>query len=191
MRHLHLAVAALLAASPAFADGDQFEPAMRHFLESEVSAWAEAPILIDAIRDANAARGDLDQAAIDALDAAWQSEVGTADTPTIDPVLNNAAADFLREHIAMSGGRITEVFIMDRHGLNVAASGLTSDMWQGDEEKFTMSFGHGANGVHIGNVDLDESTQRYQGQISVTVIDPETGEPIGALTVGVDAESLL
>ena len=28
-------------------------------------------------------------------------------------------------------------------------------------------------------------------QISVTIVDPDTGAPIGALTVGVDAESLL
>jgi hypothetical protein len=101
------------------------------------------------------------------------------------------AADFLRGQVDASGGRITEVFIMDRHGLNVAASAMTSDMWQGDEAKFTETYSMGAGAVHFSEVELDESTQRYQAQISVTIVDPSSGEPIGAMTVGVDAEALL
>jgi hypothetical protein len=80
---------------------------------------------------------------------------------------------------------------MDQHGLNVAASAMTSDMWQGDEAKFTETYSMGAGAVHFSEVELDESTQRYQAQISVTIVDPATGEPIGAMTVGVDAEALL
>jgi hypothetical protein len=80
---------------------------------------------------------------------------------------------------------------MDRHGLNVAASAITSDMWQGDEAKFTETYSIGAGAVHFSEVELDESTQRYQAQISVTIVDPSSGEPIGAMTVGVDAEALL
>ena len=109
----------------------------------------------------------------------------------IAPVLNNPVSDALRARIEASMGAMTEVFIMDEHGLNVAASAVTSDMWQGDEAKFQDTYGKGAGSVHIGEVELDESTQRYQGQISVTIVDPDTGAPIGALTVGVDAESLL
>jgi hypothetical protein len=77
------------------------------------------------------------------------------------------------------------------HGLNVAASAMTSDMWQGDEAKFTETYSIGAGAVHFSEVELDESTQRYQAQISLTIVDPASGEPIGAMTVGVDAEALL
>ena len=49
----------------------------------------------------------------------------------------------------------------------------------------------GAGATHLSEVEFDESTQTYQGQISVTVTDPATGTPIGALTVGVDAEALM
>jgi hypothetical protein len=108
----------------------------------------------------------IDQAQIDALDLAWRAEIGTSATPTIDPVLQSVAADFLRSRVDASGGRITEVFIMDRHGLNVAASAMTSDMWQGDEAKFTETYSIGAGAVHFSEVELDESTQRYQAQIS-------------------------
>ncbi|MBF9031697.1 hypothetical protein HKCCE3408_14950 [Rhodobacterales bacterium HKCCE3408] len=189
MRLAILTACAAFAAMPAVAN--EFEPTMRDYLESHVRSWAQSPVLIEAIRAMNAERAGFDQTMIDQMDQAWRSEVGSGARPTIDPIIDNPAADFLREQVAASGGQITEVFIMDEHGLNVAASALTSDMWQGDEDKFQMSYGAGSDGVHISDVELDESTQRYQGQISVTITDPETGEAIGAMTVGVDAESLL
>jgi hypothetical protein len=55
----------------------------------------------------------------------------------------------------------------------------------------TETYGIGPDAVHFSEVELDESTQRYQAQISLTIVDPATGEPIGAMTVGVDAEALL
>ena len=105
-------------------------------------------------------------------------------------MLENDAATFLREQVEASGGVITEVFIMDARGLNVAASATTSDFWQGDEAKHSETYGKGVDAVHFGEVEFDESTQSYQGQISMTLTDPATGEAIGALTVGVDAEAL-
>lgn len=187
--------AALLAASTFLTSpvsaADEFAPAMQAFLENNITAWANDPVLLDALRGANDVTAGYSDAEINALDQAWRAEVGTGTTPTITPVLNNAAADFLRSQIDASGGAISEAFLMDSVGLNVAASGVTSDMWQGDEAKFTATYGAGAGSIHIGDVELDESTQSYQGQISLTIVDPATGEMLGAMTVGVDAEALL
>ena len=185
-----LAVAAFAAlTSPASAN--EFEPAMRQFYEQEISNWASSQVLVDAIMDQNTTTMSYDQSRIDQLDATWRAEVGTDNAPTISPVLDNAAADYLRQQVASSGGTITEIFVMDGRGLNVAASATTSDYWQGDESKFTETHGVGPGAVHFGEVEFDESTQTYQGQISMTIADPSTGEPIGAMTVGVNAESLL
>ena len=178
-----------LTAMPALAN--DFEPAMRGFLETGIKAWASDQILIDAIRSQNADTGGYDRARVESLDQTWRAEVGTSATPTIDPVLENSASDFLREQVAKSNGRITEVFVMDAQGLNVATSAVTSDYWQGDEDKFQKTHGAGPGAVHFGDVEFDESSQTYQGQISITIVDPDTGAPIGAMTVGVDAESLL
>lgn len=168
-----------------------YVPAMQALLDGSIRAWAADPVLVAAIQAANAERASYDQAMIDQLDGAWRAEVGQAETPTISPILQNAAADFLRSQVAASGGKITEVFIMDAHGLNVAASDVTSDMWQGDEDKFTQTYPMGAGGVFFGEVELDESTQTYSGQISISIVDPATNTVIGAMTVGVDAEALL
>lgn len=189
MRYTLSALLIALASGPAAAN--DFVPAMEAFLNSEIRDWSQSSEIVTAIASQNAANGALDQASIDNMDATWRAEIGAATTPTIDAVLQNAAADFLRSQVEASGGRITEVFIMDQNGLNVAASGVTSDMWQGDEEKFTETYSLGAEAIHYSDVELDESTQRYQAQISMTIIDPATGEPIGAITIGVDAESLL
>ncbi|MEO8243542.1 MAG: hypothetical protein ABI832_14655 [bacterium] len=168
-----------------------YQGAMKAYLDASIRAWAEDPALVHAIEAANSDRAGYDQAAIDAADAAWKAEVGQADTPTIMPVLHNAAADFLRQQVEASGGKITEAFITDNVGLNVSVSSPTSDMWQGDEDKFTKVFPTGAAGTFFGDVELDESTQSYQGQISISIVDPATQAVIGTLTVGVDADALM
>lgn len=175
--------------TPAWAD--EFKPVMTEYFQSEVASWANSAVLVDAIAEQNSQTISFEQSRIDALDLAWREEVGSSDAPTIEPVINNAAAEFLRERVAASGGRITEVFIMDARGLNVAASDVTSDYWQGDEAKFSETYGAGTNALHVSDVELDESTQRYQGQISVTLTDPATGQAIGAMTVGVDVEAIM
>lgn len=187
-------LAVLTAMLPAVAtsvSANEYAPAMSSYLENEIRSWASSSILVDAINAQNERTEGYDQGMIDQLDLAWRAEIGTSSTPTITPVLNNAAAEFLRGQVTASGGRVTEIFIMDAHGLNVAASAMTSDMWQGDEAKHAQTYSVGPDAVHFGDVELDESTQSYQGQISLTITDPKSGLAIGAMTIGIDAESLI
>ncbi|MCB1388661.1 MAG: hypothetical protein KDK12_05880 [Rhodobacteraceae bacterium] len=177
------------AALPAWAQ--DYQRAMQQFYQDSVLGWARDPVLIAATRAQNGTTAHYSNAQISALDQAWQAEIGSAAQPGIEPVLHNAAADFLRRQIDASGGRITEVILMDAVGLNVAVTSVTSDMWQGDEAKFIETYGHGPGAVHYGDIEFDESTGRYQGQISFTLVDPTSGEMVGAMTVGVDAELIL
>lgn len=183
--------AAAFACFAAPAAANDFQPAMEAFLSEDVIAWSTDPVLIDALNAGNAATSGYSQDQIDMLDQTWRAEIGTGATPTIDPVLSNAASDFLRGQVEASGGRITEVILMDARGLNVAVSEITSDMWQGDEAKHSETYGVGPNAVHFSEIEQDESTGMYQGQISFAITDPATGELIGAITIGVDAEALL
>ncbi len=183
--------AALLLASTAAAQANDFAPAMQEYLDQEIRSWAMSEPIVTAINTQNTTTAAYDQNMIDQLDQRWRTEVGSVDTPTITPVLNGAAADFLRQQVEAAEGRITEVFIMDARGLNVAASAVTSDYWQGDEAKFSETYMRGSSAVHLGDIEFDESTETYQGQISLTIVDPATGQAIGAMTVGVDAEALM
>ncbi|MBV7409872.1 hypothetical protein [Maritimibacter sp. DP1N21-5] len=178
---------ALTSICPALADDDA--SAMGAFLDTHVIGWATDPVLLDAIRAQNIVHDGLSQADIDRLDATWRAEVGQPETPTISAVVDNAASVFLRERIAQVAG-ITEIFVMDSQGLNVAASGPTSDYWQGDEEKFSQTAGKGPFARHFSEIEKDESSNSYQAQASFAIRDPETGLIIGAMTVGIDAEIL-
>ncbi|WP_415221328.1 hypothetical protein [Pseudophaeobacter arcticus] len=189
MRTLMVSSFFALIALPAVAT--DYQVAMDNYLETNIRSWAQNPVLVEAISSQNQETNGLGQADVDALDTQWRAEVGTGGSALINDVLNNDAAEFLRAQVEASGGRITEVFIMDAQGLNVAASSATSDMWQGDEAKFQMTYSVGSDAVHFGEVELDESSRRYQAQISLTIVDAETGAAIGAMTVGVDADSLM
>lgn len=184
-------IAALLAAMPLAAGANEFAGAMQSYFDAHLATWADDPVLVAAVRDRNAVTAGFDQATIDAMDLAWRAEVGAGSTPTIDPVLSHAAADVLRERVAASGGAITEVIVMDGRGLNAAISHVTSDMWQGDEAKYQQTYARGPGALHFSEIERDESSGRYQAQISFTLVDPASGEPVGAVTVGVDAEALL
>ena len=185
---LVIGASALLAASPQAQD--EFTAPLTELGKGEIAAFASDPVLISAIQAQNAVTAGYDQAKIDALDTQWRAEVGAASKPLIDATLGNAASQYLAGVQEASAGKYTEIFAMDAKGLNVAQSTLTSDYWQGDEDKFTLSYGAGAGAVHIGDIEQDESTQVFQSQVSVPITDPATGDVIGAITVGVDVSML-
>ncbi|MBE9635461.1 hypothetical protein [Salipiger mangrovisoli] len=186
---LHL-VSALLLIPASGAGAEQIAPPLLAVVTQYVTPLMEDPALVAAVRDQNAVTAGYDDAKIAELDARWMSEIGASEIPTIAPVWENPVADLLRAQVTASGGLIREMFVMDARGLNVAVSNLTSDYWQGDEDKFLQTYGRGAGAMHAGAVDFDESSQIYMQQISVTLSDPQSGAPIGALTVGLDAEML-
>ena len=188
MKKTAIFLCAGLMASTAHAN--EFEPAIQDYLNAEILGWVENDVLISAIRAQNDAFGMMTEDEILELDQAWRAEVGMSETPTIAPVLNNAAANFLVEIVNASGGTVTEIFIMDHQGLNVAASATTSDYWQGDEAKFQKTYPMGPGATFIDEVEFDESTQSYQVQVSLTLADPATGQAIGAMTVGLNADEL-
>lgn len=182
------AVAAAFVTGTAVAN--EFEPAIEAYFEAELSTLASAPVVVSAIRAQNGTTASYAQAQIDELDRTWRAEVGMAGSDMIRSVLDNPAAGYLSAKLEEAGGAITEIFVMDARGLNVAASSVTSDYWQGDEEKFTETFPKGAGALHISEIEFDESSQTFQSQVSFTVFDPATREALGAVTVGLNAETL-
>ena len=184
-----LVAALLLSAAPRAAAGE-FDAALEALAKGEVAKIAADPQLIAAIRAQNEKHAGYDQARVDQLDGQWRAQIGAGAAPLIDSVMRAPASGRLSAARDAGDGLFTEIFAMDAKGLNVAASDVTSDYWQGDEAKWRKTYSVGAGAVHIGEVEFDESTQTYQAQVSVTVIDPDSGEPIGALTVGVNVEYL-
>ncbi|WP_417771182.1 hypothetical protein [Stappia sp.] len=183
-----LMIALFGLATPALAN--QFEAELKALATGRIAEVVSSASVIDAIKAQNAQTAGYDQAKIDELDKTWRAEADSADQPMIDEVMERPVSVFLSEVQEASDGLFTEIFVMDAKGLNVGQSEVTSDFWQGDEAKWQETFSKGAGATHISDLEEDESTQTVQSQVSVPVVDPATGEVIGAATFGVNVEKL-
>jgi hypothetical protein len=170
---------------------DVYRVPLRAYAEEQLSKWLENPELIDAVRTQNVAHANLSQAQIDQLDLDWRAQRKSEDKPLIDRLLSHSSSAWLRERQAETASFVTEVFAMDNRGLNVAQSVETSDYWQGDEDKWQLTYGNGSGDIHISEVEFDESTGTYQSQVSMPIRDPNSGDLIGAITFGINVQSLL
>ena len=177
-------------AAPAPAQDNEYTAPLTELANGKLRDIANNQMLVSAIVAQNQQTTGYDQAKIDELDKQWRAEVDAADKPLINATLGTEASQYLSKVQAESAGLFTEIFATDAKGLNVAQSTITSDYWQGDEDKFSKSFGVGADAVFLGEIEQDESTQAYQSQVSITITDPATGAPIGSITAGVDLSSL-
>ena len=182
-------IAALAAAGTATAqDIAKYAADVKRIADNELQGWITDPIFVYAIREQNQMNGTLSQRRIDRLDKMWRAEKGKG--PMIGDLLDRQASIILRDRRELSNGVITEIILMDQYGLNVAISDPTTDFWQGDEAKYQDTYLKGRGAVHVSEVEYDESTGFDQTQVSMTIVDPDNGQPIGAVTFGINLEVL-
>ncbi|MEP3431044.1 MAG: PDC sensor domain-containing protein [Roseibium sp.] len=184
----HSALFLVMTASAAFSN--EFQSELEALANSNIAEIASSSEVIAAVKAQNGETAGHDQAKIDELDKTWRAETEAVDQPMIDSILDNSLSGYLADIQESSDGLYTEVFVMDAKGLNVGQSDVTSDYWQGDEAKWKETFGAGKGSVHVSELEQDDSTQLLQSQVSVPVVDPDSGEPIGAVTFGVNVEKL-
>lgn len=115
------------------------------------------------------------------IDAEWQK--AEAPLPIMKEKLGNACATELKK-IQSQIPAIREVFVMDNQGAIVGTSNLTSDYWQGDEDKWVKSYVGGKGGVDAAKAKFDTSANAVVQQISLPIIDGN-GAIIGAVTFGI------
>lgn len=183
-----LTTAGLAAAQAPAQDISEYAEQVQALAAGELQEWITDPVFVFAIREQNQLFATMTPPEIDILDKAWRAENGRG--PMIFDLLDRQGSIILRDRRELSKGVITEIILMDKYGLNVAISDPTSDYYQGDEAKYQETFLIGPEAVHVSEVEFDESTKKEQTQVSMTVTDPESGEPIGAVTFGVDLQVL-
>jgi len=189
MKGIVCGIAGTLFASAAWASDAHVAP-MTDFAKNTVKQWISNDTVIQAVKAQNAKHAGLSQADIDNMDKDWIAQTDAGSKPMIDAVLGNALSQFLQQQQGAAGGVVTEIFVMDNRGLNVGQSEITSDYWQGDEAKWQKTYQAGANALFIDEVEMDESTQAFQSQLSMSIVDPASGEVIGAITVGINIDAL-
>ena len=106
-------------------------------------------------------------------------------------ILGNALSEYLRTFQANIGQQVAEAFVFDAHGQVIGMSRLTSDFDQSDETQFQMI--ESANHSHalVTDISYDASTRAFLSQITVPIIDPDSGKTLAALTVGLNVSAAL
>ena len=185
-----LASTLLLLAFNAQVHADQHVLVLTDHGKNTLSKWLGSPIVVDKVKAQNSRTKDMSEAEIIVLDKQWRAEVDASNQPLIEEVMKRSLSTYLKQIKDKSKGLYTEIFVMDARGINVGQSDVTSDYWQGDEAKWQETYLRGADAIHVGDVDLDESSQQFQSQLSMSVVDPVSGTVIGAITVGVNLDEL-
>lgn len=176
----------LLAVMTVVPGSAKLDPAIRAQVEARVAIvqqWASDPIVIRAVRNANASPRTMEE--IEAINREWEAATGV--TPFMRTLIEHPAAQRLKE-LRSSSPEIQEAFLTDALGANVAITNKTSDFYQGDEAQYVEAFNQGKGGVHIGELSLDESIHSYCVHVGVPVLD--RGKPIGVLLAAVNVERL-
>jgi len=189
MKHLFYTTAFCVLFAGA-ATANEFESELKSLASGQIAEIASSAEVIAAVKAQNGETGSYEQAKIDELDTTWRAEAEAVDQPMIDAVMEKDLSVHLAGVQEGSDGLFTEIFVMDAKGLNVGQSEVTSDYWQGDEAKWQETYSVGKGAVHISELEEDDSTQTLQSQVSVPVVDPASGETIGAVTFGVNVENL-
>ena len=178
-----LTAAAILAAGAAHAETAAPDPAtlIDETVVRDIRAILASDVVSISIEAQNARYDGADAARIEALDKTWVAEREAADKPLIAATLSSPLSTYLIRTQARSLGLYAEIFVMDRYGLNVGQSSITSDFWQGDEAKFQKSFGAGPDAVFVDEAEWDADNGIWRSQVSVTVVGDD-GRPMGAAT---------
>ena len=150
----------------------------------------QQPVTILSVVASNKRHEGVQQAQIDTLDNAWKTEAKSDDQPLIAEILSSPLSSYLLYTQAKSAGLFTEIFIMDKFGLNVGQSSVTSDYWQGDEAKFQKTFQVGPDAVFIDEPEYNEDTKTWRAQVNFTIVDPASKSPIGAATAEINLTEL-
>lgn len=164
---------------------------LMRMVEARLLPVARSIEVTSAVVDANRQRGEISAEEIRQLDRQWVRELETGTPELISQIEASRLSQYLQVVEAKEAELFTEILVMDRVGLNVGVSRVTSDYWQGDESKYQKVFPPGGEGIFIDRIEYDASTGKFQVQVSIRLHDPTTAEPIGVMTTGIDVEAML
>jgi hypothetical protein len=185
---MHAIVIEYLLAVPG--SNDMIVGPITEFADQVLSAWIADPIIMEAVRAHNLVTADLPIDTLIRDDASWVAEVALGTGPMIEKIAASPASGRLITLQAGTSDIVTEVFIMDLRGVNVAESEPTSQYWHIEEDRFDQIANFRDMEIYISDVHLEQDGSVYQAQVSLPIKDPETLDLIGVATFGVNVQSM-
>jgi len=125
-----------------------------------------------------------DDAQIVQLEKQWKLQKTKNTGDLVSSVVDSKESKLLRDVMHNTGGVILEIIVMNKHGFNISSTDITSDYYQGDEEKYQKTYLAGANSTHLSKVEFDDSANNFGAQVSFTLSN--NGIKIGAITLTID-----
>ena len=125
------------------------------------------------------------------IDEQWQLAFNVGNFNFPKAIVNQALVQVLKQISVDSKELLSEIIVMDERGYNVAMLDMTSDYWQGDENKFTQVYAKTAQTLYFDQIKYDASSRRFQVQVSAPLLDPKNKTAIGAITLGLDVDKAL
>ena len=148
----------------------------------DVSTLAKTPLVRDTSETESGA--ELDPDGVAEIDRNWRRHVGLP--PDAAVLLDSPTSRFLHE--VVSGDPIyRELLVADRRGRLVAASGVTSDYYQGDEYWWREVVNKGL--VSVTDVAWDESAEVFALEVAAPIED-HAGGVTGVLKAVIDTREL-
>ena len=173
------------AQSSALAGGH--EAKINKYVNQNVKSWLASEELQRAVYQQNLDHTGLTETDISVLDKRWRAEKAAGGGSLMSSKMSGDLAAFLRGIKAAGGGVITEIFVMDDKGLNVAQTDPTGDYMQGDEAKWQKTFGVGPKAILIDEVEQDGGLNISQVSLTISRSD---GSKLGAVTIGINIDAL-
>ncbi len=109
------------------------------------------------------------------MDKKWTG--AEADSSLAREYLRGESAELLKRYV-IADKAVAEVFITDKFGGLVAASGRTSDFYQADEKWWQEAYNDGKGAVYFGELEYDESVDVIAVTLALPMKD-DKGEVIG------------
>ncbi len=152
-----------------------------------ISVVSTNKVLVRSVEKANASYGAADQkeilATIKEKDRRWVS--GEWELLSLD--FDSEALEAIAEVKAMARLPVSEIFVTDRQGALVAASGLTSDYYQADEAWWEKAYNGGAGSFYLSELEYDASSGIYAFSLATPIYN-QAREAIGILKLVIDKE---
>ncbi|MCK4753443.1 MAG: PAS domain-containing protein [Planctomycetes bacterium] len=127
---------------------------------------------------------------ISKMDRNWTEN---KDTPAIQNILNNELSKKLQRYLEFSRGIFdhsvfAEIYVTNKYGVVIGASGRTSDFLQADEQWYQAATGE--EEFWVGDIEYDESSDTYASDIVIKLYDEKEGF-VGILKAILDIEEII
>lgn len=124
------------------------------------------------------------------IDEQWQLAFKVGNFNYAQVIVNKPVSRLLMQLRASSNDLLSEIIVMDERGYNLAVAEMTSDYWQGDEDKYLQVYSKAPTTFYFDQIKYDASSRRFQVQVSTQILD-KSQKPLGVVTLGIDVDKAL